>query len=208
MRVIGALCVREWCEGRDSNPHAYAAPEPKSGASTNSATFALSGGILPDPLYTVSQNAAISLKSHVNVRWSLREFSGRFAADPGAAPVGGANDLLVCADGRRFRRRGRRPGRRTPRAAGHLSHRAPRDRKRPSFSVPAVRRPRRGGQAPPIAASAVPRSARRIQPRCGENALRLVRRGARLLPPLRQPHRTADASPLRRSEPRERTTGG
>src|SRR5262245_37243949 len=106
MRVIGALCVRKWCEGRDSNPHAYAAPEPKSGASTNSATFALRGGILPDRLYTVSQNAAISLKSHVNVGCSLREFSGRLAADPRAAQAGGTNHLLVCADGGRFRGRG------------------------------------------------------------------------------------------------------
>src|SRR5690348_8286902 len=32
--------IREWCERRDSNPHGGYPPEPKSGASTSSATFA------------------------------------------------------------------------------------------------------------------------------------------------------------------------
>jgi hypothetical protein len=34
---------RSWCGWRDLNPHAFWAPEPKSGASANSATPALSG---------------------------------------------------------------------------------------------------------------------------------------------------------------------
>ena len=38
---VAATPGRRWCERRDSNSHIVKIPEPKSGASTNSATFAL-----------------------------------------------------------------------------------------------------------------------------------------------------------------------
>ena len=44
IRAIPPVATAEWrwCERRDSNSHIVKIPEPKSGASTNSATFALS----------------------------------------------------------------------------------------------------------------------------------------------------------------------
>ncbi len=82
--IPGMLFRREaredWCERRDSNPHAFAAPEPKSGASTNSATFAAT--------FAVRHRAAECLSRQAKAFRAVRRAIGGFYREsPYTVPV-------------------------------------------------------------------------------------------------------------------------
>ena len=109
-----------------------------------------------------------------------------------------AVDLPLRAHGRRLRRRRRPAASRAARAARSLSRRAapPRGRTNPRKPLSSKLGRRRPRIRPAVAA--VSRPARRVLPGRGQEALRRLRRGAGLLPPLGRPGRPAAAAPVRR----------
>jgi hypothetical protein len=67
-----------WCERGDLNPHGDYPPDPKSGASANSATFAwLALQVYPTRCYSVANTGAASICSRS--LWSI--FINSFARD-------------------------------------------------------------------------------------------------------------------------------
>ena len=188
-------------------PACLSALEPKSSASTNSATFAasrmLSDGSLPDRPYTVSRKRAMKLRDPLENPRKCRSATTRTSRSPRGScrapcdrPVAAIYRFARTADD--FADEGDAPA--ADRLARLDAYRADLDRiaagREPDAPVLAELAPVIAAHA--LAAAAVSRPARRVRQDVVKQRYADLRRGARLLPPLRQPGGPPAAASLRR----------